>query len=327
MREISYVEAVREALHQAMRADERVVVIGEDVAVYGGVFGATVGLLDAFGEARVIDTPISEAGIAGACIGMALTGLRPVGDMQFSDFILLSLEQLVHQAAKMPYMFGGAVKIPMVMRLPTGSGTGAAAQHSGNFEAWFAHVPGLKVAMPSTPYDAKGLLLSAIDDDNPVMFFEHKLLYKTKGHVPEEMYRVPFGRTAHVRAGKDMTVVATSHMVSKCLAAAESLAKEGIELDVFDPRTIAPFDAEPILDSVKRTGRILVAQEAQATGGFASEIITQVVLSEAFDYLEAPPRRVAGMDIPIPYAKNLETAAVPQIDDITAAARLLSVNR
>jgi acetoin:2,6-dichlorophenolindophenol oxidoreductase subunit beta len=326
MREISYVEAVREALHQAMTADERVVVIGEDVAVYGGVFGATVGLLEKFGEARVIDTPISEAGIAGACIGMALTGLRPVGDMQFSDFILLSLEQLVHQAAKMPYMFGGAVKIPMVMRLPTGSGTGAAAQHSGNFEAWFAHIPGLKVAMPSNPYDAKGLLLSAIDDENPVMFFEHKLLYKTKGEVPEAMYRVPFGQTAHVRKGVHMTVVATSHMVSKCMAASEALAKDGIEIDLFDPRTIAPFDAEPILESVKRTGRLLVAQEAQATGGFAGEIITRVVLSEAFDYLEAPPRRVAGLDIPIPYAKNLETAAVPQIDDIVAAARALRQN-
>src|SRR5512144_918253 len=232
MREITYVEAVREALGQAMAADERVFLIGEDIGVYGGAFGATAGLRERFGGARVIDTPISEAGIAGACIGAALTGMRPVGEIQFMDFVTLTMEQLVLQAAKVRFMFGGKASVPMVLRMPGGSGTGAAAQHSESLENWFVHVPGLKVVMPSSPYDVKGLLLAAIQDDNPVIFIEHKLLYKTKGPVPEEPYTIPLSQSHVVREGKDLTIVATSVMVSRTLEAAKKLADEGIEAEV-----------------------------------------------------------------------------------------------
>lgn len=321
MRELTYVEAVREALHQTMQVDNRVFVIGEDVGVYGGAFGASAGLLKEFGEARVIDTPISEAGIAGACIGAALTGMRPVGEIQFMDFITISMEQLVLQAAKIRFMFGGKATVPMVLRTPGGSGTGAAAQHSEMLENWFVHIPGLKVVMPSTPYDVKGLLVSAIYDDNPVIFIEHKLLYKTKGPVPEEPYRIPLSQTEVKRAGKDLTVVATSVMVPRALEAATQLAQEGIELEVVDPRTLSPLDDAPIIESVKKTGRALVVHEAAKTGGFGGEIVSRIVESEAFDYLEAPVRRLAGLDIPIPYNRTLETYAVPQVNSIVEEAR------
>lgn len=321
MRELTYVEAVREALHQTMAADERVFIIGEDVGVYGGAFGASAGLLNAFGEARVIDTPISEAGIAGACIGAALTGMRPVGEIQFMDFITISMEQLVLQAAKIRYMFGGKATVPMVLRTPGGSGTGAAAQHSEMLENWFVHIPGLKVVMPSTPYDVKGLLVSAIYDDNPVIFIEHKLLYRTKGPVPEEPYRIPLSQTEIKRAGKDLTLVATSIMVPRALEAAQKLAGEGIEIEVIDPRTLTPLDDAPIIESVKKTGRALVVHEAVKTGGFGGEIVSRIVESEAFDYLEAPVRRLAGLDIPIPYNRNLEMNTVPQVENIVEEAR------
>jgi len=323
MRELTYVEAVREALHQTMAADERVFLIGEDVGVYGGAFGASAGLLQAFGEGRVIDTPISEAGIAGACIGAALTGLRPVGEIQFMDFITISMEQLVLQAAKIRYMFGGKATVPMVLRTPGGSGTGAAAQHSEMLENWFVHVPGLKVVMPSTPYDVKGLLVSAIYDDNPVIFIEHKLLYRTKGPVPEEPYRIPLGQAEVKRAGKDLTLVATSIMVPRALEAATTLAAEGIEIEVIDPRTLTPLDDAPIIESVKKTGRALVVHEAVKTGGFGGEIVSRIVESEAFDYLEAPVRRLAGLDIPIPYNRTLEAHTVPQVNNIVEEARKL----
>lgn len=215
MRELTYMEALREALQQKMAADERVFMLGEDIGVYGGAFGVSAGLIDQFGAERIIDTPISEAAIAGACVGAAITGMRPVGEIQFMDFVTLSMEQLVLQAAKIRFMFGGKATVPMVLRMPGGSGTGAAAQHSETLENWFVHVPGLKVVMPSSPYDAKGLLLAAIDDDNPVIFVEHKLLYRTKGHVPEEMYKVPLSQSNVVREGKDLTVVATSIMVNR----------------------------------------------------------------------------------------------------------------
>ncbi|MBL8045214.1 MAG: alpha-ketoacid dehydrogenase subunit beta [Anaerolineales bacterium] len=321
MRELTYVEAVREALHQTMAADERVFIIGEDVGVYGGAFGASAGLLKEFGEARVIDTPISEAGIAGACIGAALTGMRPVGEIQFMDFITISMEQLVLQAAKIRFMFGGKATVPMVLRTPGGSGTGAAAQHSEMLENWFVHIPGLKVVMPSTPYDVKGLLVSAIYDDNPVIFIEHKLLYKTKGSVPEEPYRLPLSQTDVKRTGKDLTVVATSIMVPRALEAATQLAQEGIELEVLDPRTVSPLDDAPIIESVKKTGRALVVHEAHKTGGFGGEIVSRIVESEAFDYLEAPVRRLAGLDVPIPYNRTLEAYAVPQVNNIVEEAR------
>lgn len=316
MREISYMEALREAMHQAMEKDDRVFLIGEDIGVYGGAFGVSAGLLDQFGPERVIDTPISEAGIAGACVGAAVTGMRPIGEIQFSDFVVIAMEQIVMQGAKMRFMFGGKATVPFVIRLPGGSGTGAAAQHSESLENWFVHVPGLKVVMPSSPYDAKGLLLSAIEEENPVMFFEHKLLYKTKGHVPEEMYTIPIGKSNVVREGTDLTVVATSAMVPRSLAAAEELAKDGIEIEIIDPRTLKPLDDQPIIESVIKTGKLLIVHEAVKTGGYGGEIAAVIAESEAFDYLDAPIRRLAGLDMPIPYNRNLEYHAVPQIENI-----------
>ena len=320
-RELTYKDALNEALRQKMGSDERVFLIGEDIGVYGGAFGVSAGLVDEFGEARVIDTPISEAGIAGACVGAAVTGMRPVGEIQFMDFVTISMEQLVLQAAKMRYMFGGKATVPMVLRMPGGSGTGAAAQHSESLENWFVHVPGLKVVMPSTPYDAKGLLLAAIEDDNPVIFVEHKLLYKTKGEVPEEMYTVPLSQTKVMRQGSDLTIVATSIMVNRSLEAADELAKEGIEVEVIDPRTLNPLDTDPIIESVAKTGKLLVVHEAVRTGGFGGEVVARIAESEAFDYLDAPIRRLAGLDIPIPFNRTLEYNAVPQVENIVAEAR------
>ncbi|NOZ51144.1 MAG: alpha-ketoacid dehydrogenase subunit beta [Chloroflexi bacterium] len=323
MRELSYAEALRECLRQTMTADERVFMIGEDIGIYGGAFGVSAGLLAEFGKERIIDTPISEAGLAGACIGAALTGMRPVGEIQFMDFVALSMEQIVLQAAKIRFMFGGKATVPMVLRMPGGSGTGAAAQHSESLENWFVHVPGLKVVMPSNAYDAKGLLRAAIYDDNPVIFVEHKLLYRTKADVPEEPYEVPLGKSKIVREGSDLTIVATSIMVQRTLQAAEQLAQENIEVEIIDPRTIKPLDSAPIIDSVKKTGRALVVHEAVKMGGFGGEVVSQIVASEAFDYLEAPVRRLAGLDTPIPYNRTLEYHAVPQVENIVDEARKL----
>jgi pyruvate dehydrogenase E1 component beta subunit len=324
MREITYVEAVREALAQKMREDPTVFLIGEDVGVYGGAFGASAGLIEEFGPERVIDTPISEAGIAGACIGAALTGMRPVGEIQFMDFVTLSMEQLVLQAAKIRFMFGGRARVPFVLRMPAGSGTGAAAQHSESLENWFVHVPGLKVVMPSTPYDVKGLLIASIEDDNPVIFVEHKLLYRVKGPVPEAMYRVPLSKSHVVRPGRDVTIVAISVMVQRALQAAEQLAQEGIEVEIIDPRTLRPLDEEPILDSVVKTGKVLIVHEAVKTSGFGAEIAARIAESSAFAYLEAPIRRLGGLEIPIPYNRTLEYHAVPQVEHIVAEARALA---
>jgi pyruvate dehydrogenase E1 component beta subunit len=326
-RELTFREAVREALWQEMERDECVFIIGEDVGVYGGAFGVTLGMVDHFGEERVIDTPISELGIAGAITGAALTGMRPVGEIMFMDFTTLAMEQLVNQAAKMRFMFGGAIKVPFVLRTPAGSGTGAAAQHSQSLENWFVHVPGLKVVMPSTPYDVKGLLLASIRDDNPVIFIEHKLLYKTKGPVPEQPYTVPLGQ-AHVRRkGRDVTIVATGIMVSRSLAAAVQLSEEGIEAEVLDPCTLKPLDAETIVRSVSKTGRALVVHEACKTGGYGGELAAVIAESEAFDYLDAPILRLAGRDMPIPYNRTLEYHTVPQVEDILSAARRLAQGR
>jgi pyruvate dehydrogenase E1 component beta subunit len=316
-------EALREAMRQAMQKDDRVFLIGEDIGIYGGAFGVSAGLLDEFGPKRIIDTPISEAGIAGACIGAAVTGMRPIGEMQFSDFVVIAMEQLVMQGAKMRFMFGGKAEVPFVMRLAGGSGTGAAAQHSESLENWFVHVPGLKVVMPSSPYDAKGLLLAAIEDNNPIMFFEHKVLYKTKGPVPEEMYTIPLGQSHVVREGKDLTVVATSIMVSRALEAADQLSKEGIELEIIDPRTLKPLDEKPIIESVIKTGKALIVHEAVKTGGFGGELTAVIMESEAFGYLDAPVKRLAGLDTPIPYNRNLEYHAVPQVENIVEEARKL----
>jgi pyruvate/2-oxoglutarate/acetoin dehydrogenase E1 component len=323
-RELTYAEALREGLQQAMEQDDRVFLIGEDIGVYGGAFGVSAGLVETFGEERVRDTPISEATIAGACLGAALSGMRPVGEIQFMDFVTLSMEQLVLQAAKVRFMFGGKATAPFVLRMPAGSGTGAAAQHSESLENWFVHVPGLKVVMPSNAYDAKGLLLASIHDDNPVIFIEHKLLYRMKMRVPEEMYEVPLSKSAVVRQGKDLTVVATSVMVQRSLEAAETLSKEDIELEIVDPRTLNPLDEMPIIESVVKTGKLLIVHEAVGTGGFGGEIAARVAASEAFDYLDAPIRRLTGLDIPIPYNRNLEYHAVPQVESIVEEARRLA---
>lgn len=323
MRELTYKEALHEALDQVMAKDERVFLIGEDIGVYGGAFGISGNLQEKYGKDRVIDTPISEAGIAGACVGAALTGMRPVGEIMFSDFVVLSMEQLVLQAAKVRFMFGGKATVPMVMRLPGGSGTGASGQHSGSYENWFVHVPGMKVVMPSTPYDAKGLLLASIEDPNPVMFFEHKLLYRTKGPVPEEMYTIPLGKSKVVREGKDATIIATSVMVMRALEAADKLAQEGIEVEIIDPRTISPLDMEPIERSIIKTGKAMIVHEAVKTGGFGGEVAARITESEAFAYLDAPIRRLAGLDMPIPYNRTLEYHAVPQVENIVEEARKL----
>jgi pyruvate/2-oxoglutarate/acetoin dehydrogenase E1 component len=321
MRELTYLEAVREALWQEMERDERVFIIGEDVGVYGGAFGVTRGMVERFGAERVIDTPISEYGIAGAITGAALTGMRPVGEIMFMDFTTLAMEQLVNQAAKMRFMFGGTIEVPFVLRCPAGSGTGAAAQHSQSLEAWFVHVPGLKVVMPSTPYDAKGLLLASIRDPNPVIFVEHKLLYRTKGIAPEEPYTVPLGKAEVKRTGRDLTIVATSIMVMRALEAAAQLAEEGIEVEVVDPRTLKPLDADTIVASVSKTGHVLIVHEACKTGGYGAELAATIAESEAFDYLDAPIVRLAGRDMPIPYNRTLEHHTVPQVEDIVGKAR------
>ena len=324
MREVSYAEAVREALRQEMQRDERGFLIGEDVGVYGGAFGVTLGMVEEFGEERVIDTPISELGIAGAITGAALVGMRPVGEIMFMDFTTFAMEQLVNQAAKMRFMFGGTIEVPFVLRTPAGSGTGAAAQHSQSLEAWFVHVPGLKVVMPSTPYDAKGLLLASIRDCNPIIFVEHKLLYKTKGPVPEEPYTIPLSTAEVKREGRDLTIVAVSIMVKRALEAAEQLAQEGIEAEVVDPRTLKPLDEETIVRSASKTGRVLIVHEACKTGGYGGELAATIAGSEAFDYLDAPIVRLAGRDIPIPYNRTLEYHTVPQVQDIVEAARRLA---
>jgi pyruvate/2-oxoglutarate/acetoin dehydrogenase E1 component len=323
MREISYAEAIREALRQEMTHDDSVFLMGEDVGAYGGAFGVSYGLLDEFGEERVRDTPISEAGIVGAATGAALVGMRPVAEIMFMDFTTIAMDQLVNQAAKIRFMFGGKAKVPMVLRTPAGCGTGAAAHHSQSLEAWFVHVPGLKVVMPSTPYDAKGLLRASIRDDNPVVFVEHKLLYKTRGPVPEKEYTIPLGVAEVKRPGKDVTIVATSIMVHRALEAAEALSQEGIEAEIVDPRTLKPFDDDTVTSSVIKTGKALIVHEASKTGGVGAEIAARIMESEAFDHLDAPIRRLAGLDIPIPYNRTLERHTVPQVEDIVAAVKEL----
>jgi len=321
MREITYTEAVREALSEAMREDQNVFIMGEDIGVYGGAFGVTRGMIEEFGPERVRHTPIAESAIAGAAVGAAITGMRPVFELQFSDFITIALDQIVNQAAKIHYMYGGNVSIPLVMRTPGGSGTGAAAQHSQSLENWTAHVPGLIVIQPSTAYDAKGLLHSAIANNNPVMFYEHKLCYRTKGDVPEGKYYIPIGVADIKRPGKDISVIATSYMVHKALEAAEILAKEGIDIEIVDPRTLVPLDKKTIVDSVKKTGRALVVTEAVKRSGFSSELAAVISEEESFDYLDHPIVRLAGAETPIPYEPNLEKLAVPQVNDIVDACR------
>lgn len=322
MRKIKYVEAIREALAEEMRLDERVFVLGEDVGVFGGTFKATLGLIEEFGEERVMDTPISESAIIGASVGAAATGMRPVPELMFCDFVGVCMDQIMNQAAKMRYMFGGQATIPMVIRTNIGSGRSSAAQHSQSLQAMFMHIPGLKVVLPSTPYDAKGLLKTAIRDDNPVIYLEHKFLYLNEGEVPEGDYTVPFGVADIKRAGKDVTIVATSMMVLKSLKAAEKLAKEGIEVEVIDPRTLVPLDKDTILNSVAKTGRVVVVDEGCKTAGIGAEIAA-MIMEEAFDFLDAPVIRLGSLDVPVPFSPPLENIVSPSEENIIKAIRSL----
>jgi acetoin:2,6-dichlorophenolindophenol oxidoreductase subunit beta len=324
LRVMSYAEAIREAMAIAMEADPTVILMGEDIGVYGGAFQVTLDLIDRFGPDRVMDTPISELGGAGVAVGAALTGLKPIFEFQFSDFAMLAMEQIVNQAAKLRYMLGGEASVPVVFRLPSGSGTGAAAQHSQSIEAWFGHVPGLKVLQPSTPEDAKGMLLAALADPDPVMIFEHKLLYKMKGHVPAGHYTTPIGKALVRRTGSDVTIVAGSIMVHRALEAADQLATDGINAEVIDLRCIRPIDRATILASVRKTGRLMVVYEGVKAFGVGAEISAMVAESDAFDFLDAPILRLGAADAPVPYNPDLERASVPQVDTIEAAARRLT---
>jgi len=316
----TYLQALNEALRQEMERDPDVFILGEDVGKFGGCFGVTQGLFELFGEGRVRDTPITESAIIGAATGAAAAGLRPVCEIMFVDFIGVSMDQLFNQAAKMRYMFGGKAKVPMVLRTPQGAGIGAAAQHSQSLEAWFMHIPGLKVAMPSTPEDAKGLLITAIRDDNPVIFLEHKMLYGIKGEVPDEAYAIAFGQAAVRREGRDATIVATSNMVHTALEAAEALAGDGVLAEVIDPRTISPLDIDTIAASVKKTHRLVIAHEAVKTGGAGAEIAAQVI-EAVFDYLDAPIVRIGAPFTPVPFSVPLEKAFIPGAADIAAAVK------
>ena len=320
MREIEYREAIREAVIEEMDKDKSVFLIGEDIGVYGGAFRAYKGLLEKYGPERVINTPISEIGIIGAGVGAALTGQRPITELMFIDFSTLAMDQIVNQAAKIRYMTGDSLNVPMVIRTQGGAGRGVAAQHSQSLEAWFYHVPGLKVVMPATSYDVKGLLKTAIRDDNPVIFLEHKMIYPLKGKVPEEEYTIPFGEADIKREGSDITLVAYSNMLFKSLEAAKEFEKEGISCEVVDPRTLVPLDIDTIIDSVKKTGRLVVVTEACKRGSVASDISAKVN-EKAFDWLDAPVKIVAGLNTPIPYNSTLEQASIPHTKDIVAAVK------
>jgi len=320
-REISFVEALNEAMHQEMEHDPSVIVMGEDVALTGGIFGATKGLAERFGEERVRDTPISEATFVGCGVGAAIAGMRPVVELQIFDFVTLAMDMLVNQAAKFRFMLGGGPTVPLVIRGPQGGGIRMAAQHSQSLEAWFAHVPGLVVVAPSTPYDAKGLLASAIRDDNPVIFLESKLLYVGGGGpVPVGRYAIPLGKGDIKREGTDVTVVATMAMVPRALQAAKKLEREGISVEVIDPRTIKPLDEEMILASVRKTNRLVIAHEACTFGGFGAEV-SSIVIDNAFDWLDAPIKRVGAPDIPMPYNDTLEREVIPSPERIIEAIR------
>ncbi|MBI4830213.1 MAG: dehydrogenase E1 component subunit alpha/beta [Candidatus Lindowbacteria bacterium] len=309
---------IQETLREEMKRDPSVVVLGEDVAT--GVFGVTAGLVQEFGENRVLDTPISENIIAGAAVGAAMTGLRPVAEIEFSDFLTCCMDPIINQAAKLRFMTAGQVKTPLVIRTNVGAGFSAAAQHSQSPEAMFMHVPGLIVAVPSTPRDARGLLRTAIRSDNPVLFFENKAMYFNSGEVPKEEYTIPFGKADIKRPGKDVTVVALLAMVPKALGVAERLQNDGVSIEVIDPRTLAPLDKETIINSVKKTGRLVIAEEGCLTGGFGAEVAA-IVAKEAFDYLDAPIERVAALDTPVPFAPALEQAVIPDEDKLEAAIR------
>ena len=325
MREIYYRQALNEALSEEMDRDERVFLMGEDIAIYGGAYGVTKGLYEKFGEERVRDTAISEAAIAGAAAGAAMTGMRPIAEIMYIDFSTIATDEIINIVAKNRYMFGGKTTVPVVIRTEGGTGRGIAAHHSQSLESWYVHIPGLYVVMPSTPYDAKGLLKSSIRDDNPVIFIEHKMLYGMKGPVPEEDYTVPLGVADVKREGKDVTIIAYSRMALLAVEAANELSGGGIECEVIDLRTLKPLDIDTIMTSVRKTGKAIVVSEACKTGGFAGEVVSQIV-ELGFDYLDAPVVRVAGADVPIPMSPVLEEVAVPRVVDIVEAVKKIVVS-
>jgi len=314
MRKITYRDALNEAIREEMLRDESIFLIGEDIGLHGGVFRVTLGIEKQFGRKRVRQTPISESAIVGTAVGSALTGLRPVAEIMYIDFTTVAMDQIVNQVAKLRYMSGGKVKLPLVIRTQGGTGTGEAAQHTQSLESWFVHTPGLKVVMPSTPYDAKGLLKTAIRDDSPVLFIEHKFLYSISGEVPETEYTISFGQADVKKTGKDITVVTMSFMTQKVLKVAERLKNE-IDIEVIDPRTLVPLDIETIIASIRKTGRLLIVQEACERGGVGSDILRST-LKDVFNYLKAPPEVLGGRNIPIPYSPPLEKAGIPQEQDI-----------
>src|SRR6266566_5026886 len=322
VREITLAQAIREALAEEMRRDPSVFIIGEDVAEAGTPFKVLAGLVEEFGPARVIDSPISEAGITGLGVGSAMTGMRPVVDLMFGDFIGLAMDQIVNQAAKVHYMSGGKLKVPVVVRTTLGATRRSAAQHSQSLHAWVSHIPGLKVVLPSTPYDAKGLLKTAIRDENPVVFFEDKMMYQLKGPVPEGDYTIPFGVADIKRAGTDITIVATSSMVQIALAAAEVLEQAGISAEVIDPRTTFPLDKQTLIDSAKKTSRAIVVDEGYERYGVTAEIAA-VIAEGAFYYLDAPVKRMGAMDVPVPFSPALEDLTVPTADSVMEVAKTL----
>ena len=321
MREITYADAINEAMSEEMRRDENVFFMGEDIGVYNGAFGVSKGMIQEFGEERVRETPISETGFVGAAVGAAMMGMRPIVELMFSDFMTVCWDQIANEAAKVRLMLGGAVKVPMVLRTASGGGTGAAAQHSQSLENLYCHIPGLKVVIPSTAYDAKGLLLSAIRDDNPVMFLEQKKLYRVKGEVPEEEYTIPLGEADVKRQGRDVTIVTYGRMVQMSLEVAEKLSRDGIEAEVIDIRTLVPLDTKTIVDSVKKTRRVVIVHEAVQFSGFGAEIAAQIADSDAFFYLDAPIKRVGGYYTPIPFNPILEAGVFPTPSRIEAAVR------
>jgi acetoin:2,6-dichlorophenolindophenol oxidoreductase subunit beta len=310
-------EALNEALHEEMQRDETIILMGEDVGVAGGVFKVTAGLFKEFGPKRVFDTPIAEAGVVGLAVGAAMTGLRPVVEVMFNDFTTLASDQIVNQAAKLRYMTAGQCKVPMVIRTGMGAGRRAAAQHSQSLHAWFAHIPGLKVVLPSTPADAKGLLKSAIRDDNPVLFLEDKMTYALKGPLPAGDYSIPLGKACIHRNGNDATLVCISSMLYPCLEAAEVLSATGIEVEVIDPRTISPLDDDALIQSAIKTGRVLVVDEGYQSFGATAEIAARI-MQGAFDYLDEPVRRLGAADVPIPFAPSLEDLTIPSPERIVA---------
>ena len=311
-------QALNEALREEMGRDETVIIMGCDVGIRGNPFGVTKGLYEEFGPERVRDTPISEAAIIGACLGAAATGLRPIGEILFSDWITIGMDQLVNQIAKIRYMFGGKIEVPLVIRAPVGAGGGQAAQHSQSFESWFSHVPGLQVVLPITPYDVKGLLKTAIRSNDPVLFFEHKRGYEIQGEVPEDDYTIPFGQAIVRREGADVTIVAISIMVHRALAAAEELSQMGIECEVIDPRTAYPFDYDTVLESLAKTHRLVVTHESTRRSGIGGEIVSQVT-ERAFDELDEAPVIVAGRNVPMPYNRTLEAMVIPNEDRVKDA--------